>query len=161
MNIPKAAHRCTSHEYEWGGKIPSDSCDHKTYVIRQWARLLHVTKFSASILAVTREEITYLTETKFNNIREHYGHMPKLFGSDNASRYVSERVQDVIHRHQCEKVTTSTYTQEEQGITEHVKSTVKNVVCPAMRNAEIDGRYWTLELQDALFKCNSEGIIQP
>lgn len=159
MNTPRGPHNRTSHDYKLAEALSSDSAGPMSNVGLDGERLFLTfidvsTRFAAAIPIFCRHEIPVLINATFNNFRDNYGRIPKIFVSNNAVEYLSVHVQNTLMQHSCEHVPTSTYSPEENGIAERLNRTLMEAVRTALHNAEMDGKYWPISLQDAVFKYN-------
>lgn len=62
------------------------------------------TRFAAVTPIVSIDEIKELIYVIINNLREHYGKTPKIFVSDNAAKYISERLKQMMNQLGCQNV---------------------------------------------------------
>lgn len=158
--MKSAPHHPKDHSYQPGEAISSDVAGPMNFRGQRLENAYFVTcidaasRYAICIPIVDRTKVVPFIEASITQFMSTFNSPPKIFVSDDAKEYVSKEMTALLHSFNIQHSPTTTYTAQENGISERMNQTLMHAVKVTLYTADLPPQYWQYELLDAVDKYN-------
>lgn len=152
-------HTATSHKYQLGYYMSSDTCEPinppSRYENRHFLTIIDTKSGYLTLYFLKkRSEVLSCIHTMLAVLNTHGPRIPAIYRTDNAKEFLSTKAKALYSNYGIEHRTTTPHQPQENSLAERINQTLMQAARANLHHAQLPETYWEDAIRDAAYKYN-------